>query len=92
MTDDPMMYLRHRIKMLERELTTDAECIRGQQEELKKQDAIIAALREQLDKTPVLIGYVSADALDGMKRRCIKEGPTLIYSHAVFEQPQETGE
>jgi hypothetical protein len=45
--------MQKRIAELEKERDTDIECIRRQQEELKAQDATIAALREQVRWVPV---------------------------------------
>jgi hypothetical protein len=58
----------------------------------------IAALREQVAKMPVLMGYATTSTVEDIRLRCMKDGPTLTFSRALYMQrntptpPQEQGE
>jgi hypothetical protein len=56
-------------------------------------------LREQVAKMPVLMGYATIGTVEDVRLRCIKDGPTLTFSRALYMEknkpipppPQEQG-
>ena len=61
--------------------------------EVKTKEDAIAALRKQVAKMPVVVGYVDYDCLDYLRRNCGEEDITVrkarcdIYSNPVYIDP-----